>query len=132
MGHGSGQGYGAGAGRGLASRGVGPSLRAAAPTVSGSLNTEVIRRVVLRNLGQVRRCYENALRGNPALMGRLVPSFTIDAQGRVIAVRFTLNTLNDNTVTFCVEAALRRWIFPAPAGGVTVTVSYPMNFAPGV
>ncbi|MFO0627194.1 MAG: VIT domain-containing protein [Polyangiales bacterium] len=132
LGHGTGHGYGTGMGRGLRERASSVLLRATTPTVSGSLNTDLIRRVVQRNLGQVRRCYEIALRANPALTGRLVPRFVIDAQGRVVGVQFTVNTLNDPSVAACVEAALRRWIFPAPGSGGMVTVSYPMNFAPGL
>ena len=77
MGHGSGtgsgQGYGSGAGRGLRSRGTtGPTVRAAPPTVSGLLSPEAIRRVVLRNLGQRNRFYEQGLSTNPNLAGPLV------------------------------------------------------------
>lgn len=132
MGHGSGQGYGSGSSGGFRGRASAPAVRASTPTVSGSLSTDIIRRVVLRNIAQVRRCYENALRSNPTLAGTLVPRFTIGIDGRVVGVEFTRNTLSDPAVASCVEAVLRRWIFPAPASAGVITVSYPMNFAPDV
>ncbi len=72
MGHGmsAGQGYGSGAGRGLRGRSAGgPTVRASPPEVSGMLSPEAIRRVVLRNLGQVTHCHEQGLAQNPNAAG---------------------------------------------------------------
>jgi hypothetical protein len=63
---GAGQGYGAGAGRGLRERrAAGPTVRAAPPTVQASLSPEAIRRVVLRNLGQVPTATSRASQQQP-------------------------------------------------------------------
>ena len=85
-GTGSGQGYGAVAGRGLRGRSDrGPMVRTAPPSVSGRLSPEVIRRVVLRNLGQVQHCHEQALAQNPSAAGRVVVRFVIGGNGAVQA-----------------------------------------------
>lgn len=123
-----GQGYGTGRGAGLRGRAPAPVVRAAAPSVQGMLSPEVIRRVVLRNLGAVRRCYERALAMNPALTGRMGVRFTIGRDGRVTVVEFPNDTLRDVGIQTCVRQALLRWIFPAPQGVVTVT--YPFNLSP--
>ncbi len=128
-GTGTGQGYGAGAGTGLRGRGTtGPTARAAAPTVTGALSPEVIRRVVLRNLGAVAHCHELALARNPTLAGRLVLQFVIGPLGNVLSVVMRENAVADPAVGACVSSVLSRMQFPAPPGNASVTVSYPFNF----
>jgi Ca-activated chloride channel family protein len=128
MGHGSGVGYGSGYGVGLRGRGAAPpAVRGAAPTVAGMLSPDVIRRVVLRNVTQVRRCYEMALTRTLRLEGRLAVRFTVGPTGAVVADELTA-PLGDAAFQQCVLEAVRRWVFPAPAGGGVVTVTYPFNF----
>jgi Ca-activated chloride channel family protein len=130
MGHG---GYGQGAGvGGLRGRAAAvPAVRPGVPAVLGSLSPEVIRRVVLRNAGQVRRCYELSLLRNPTLAGTFSLRFVIDANGRVLnAVPAPGSTLRDAAFELCVTTAVRRWIFPVPPGGGVVTIQYPFVFAP--
>lgn len=135
MGHGSGtgsgQGYGSGAGRGLRNRGTrGPTVRASPPSVSGLLSPEAIRRVVLRNLGQVNRCYEQGLSTNPNIAGRVVIRFVIGAAGTVMASSVGDSSIPVPSVGECVANAVRRWQFPSPEGGGIVTVNYPFNLQP--
>ena len=135
MGHGSGtgsgQGYGSGAGRGLRNRGTtGPTVRAAPPSVSGLLSPEAIRRVVLRNLGQVNHCYEQGLATSPNAAGRVVVRFVIGGTGTVIGSNVADNSLGVPSVGECIANAVRRWQFPAPEGGGVVTVNYPFNLQP--
>ncbi len=130
MGHGagtgSGQGYGSGAGRGLRARGAsGPLVRAAPPAVVGLLSPEAIRRVVLRNLGQVTFCHEQGLAQNPNAAGRVTLRFAIGGAGAVIASSVSESTYPNQSVSNCIASAARRWQFPAPEGGGVVTVNYP-------
>ncbi len=127
-GTGAGQGYGSGAGRGLRGRSSGgPIVRASPPTVSGLLSPEAIRRVVLRNINQVRYCYEQGLATNPSLGGRVVVRFVINASGSVIASTVTESSLGAPAVGQCAANAVRRWQFPSPEGGGLVTVNYPFT-----
>ncbi|MGZ4807833.1 MAG: AgmX/PglI C-terminal domain-containing protein [Thermoanaerobaculia bacterium] len=132
MGHGSGtgtgQGYGAGSGRGLHGRGnAGPLVRAAPPTVAGLLSPEAIRRVVLRNLGQVSHCHEQGLAQNPNLEGRVVIRFIIGGDGTVMGSSVAESSVAVPSVGTCIANAVRRWQFPSPEGGGIVTVNYPFN-----
>jgi hypothetical protein len=132
MGHGSGtgsgQGYGSGAGRGLRGRGTtGPLVRAAPPTVTGLLSPEAIRRVVLRNLGQVAHCHEQGLAQNPNLEGRVVVRFIIGGNGAVMGSSVADSSVAVPSVATCIANAVRRWQFPSPEGGGIVTVNYPFN-----
>jgi len=135
MGHGSGtgsgQGYGSGAGRGLRGRGTsGPTVRAAAPDISGLLSPEAIRRVVLRNLGQVNHCHEQGLAQNPNAAGRVTVRFIIGGTGSVMGSGVAGSTYPIASVGDCIANAVRRWQFPAPEGGGVVTVNYPFNLQP--
>ncbi|MFO0603089.1 MAG: AgmX/PglI C-terminal domain-containing protein [Polyangiales bacterium] len=135
MGHGSGtgsgQGYGSGAGRGLRGRGTsGPTVRAAPPDISGLLSPEAIRRVVLRNLGQVNHCHEQGLAQNPNAAGRVTIRFVIGGTGSVMGSGVAGSTYPIASVGDCIANAVRRWQFPAPEGGGVVTVNYPFNLQP--
>ncbi len=132
MGHGSGtgtgQGYGSGAGSGLRGRGNrGPTVRAAPPQVTGLLSPEAIRRVVLRNLGQVAHCHEQGLAQNPTLEGRVVIRFIIGGTGTVMGSTVQESNVAVPSVSTCIANAVRRWQFPSPEGGGVVTVNYPFN-----
>ena len=100
------------------------------PVVMGSLDREIIRRVVRAHLAQVRYCYERRLAVNPTLAGQVSLRFVIGADGRVTAVTVAKDGLGDAEVASCLVARAKMWVFPQPAGGGIVTVTYPFRFAP--
>ncbi len=129
-GTGTGQGFGSGSGRlGGSHRTKPPSVRMGATSVSGRLPPEVIQRIVRQNFGRFRLCYENGLRNNPNLTGRVSVSFVIGRDGSVGSVSGG-GDLPDSGVVGCVTKAFYGLSFPQPEGGV-VKVSYPIMFAPG-
>lgn len=129
-GSGAGQGFGSGHGRlGGVHRSPSPSVRMGATQVSGRLPPEVIQRIVRQNHGRFRFCYENGLRGTPALSGRVSVRFLIDRTGAVSQVMNAGSDLPAQSVVACVVEAFRELTFPAPEGG-TVTVVYPLFFNP--
>jgi hypothetical protein len=103
-----------------------PMVRLAPATVTGPLAPEVVRRVMIRNINQLRFCYEQGLTRNANLVGRVVERFTIANNGTVTASQTAHTTLNDGGVEQCVASAVRRWMFPEAASPVTVEV--PINF----
>ncbi|MFO0548187.1 MAG: AgmX/PglI C-terminal domain-containing protein [Polyangiaceae bacterium] len=131
-GTGTGQGFGNGAGAGALRGGhtsKPPSVRMGATSVSGRLPPEVIQRIVRQNFGRFRLCYENGLRNNPNLRGRVSVSFVIGRDGSVGSVGGG-GDLPDGGVVSCVTKAFYGLSFPQPEGGV-VKVSYPIMFEPG-
>jgi hypothetical protein len=62
---------------------IGPLVRPAPPSAA-SLDPDAIRRVVVRNLGQVRRCYETALAEAPTAEGRVAVRWVIGGDGAVL------------------------------------------------
>jgi len=97
--------------------------------VAGRLPPAVIERIVKQNYGRFRLCYENGLRNNPNLQGRVAVRFVIGRDGRVFNVSGG-GDLPDAGVISCVTRAFYGLTFPQPEGGV-VTVGYPLEFYPG-
>jgi len=130
-GTGTGQGFGSGHGRlGGSHRTRPPRVRMGATTVNGRLPPEVIQRIVRQNYGRFRLCYENGLRNNPNLQGRVSVRFVIGRDGSVSNVGNAGSDLPDPGVVSCVTRAYYGLSFPQPEGGI-VTVVYPIMFSPG-
>lgn len=128
---GNGQGFGNGNGRlGGSHRTKPPSVRMGATSVSGRLPPEVIQRIVRQNFGRFRMCYENGLKSNPNLTGRVSVSFVIGVDGSVSSVGNGGSDLPDSGVVSCVVRSFGGLSFPQPEGGV-VKVTYPIMFSPG-
>ncbi|MEO8875698.1 MAG: AgmX/PglI C-terminal domain-containing protein, partial [Polyangiaceae bacterium] len=135
IGHGSGtgngQGFGNGHGRlGGAHQTKSPSLRQGTTQVNGRLPPEVIQRIVRQNFGRFRLCYENGMRQNPNLQGRVSVKFVIDRSGAVSTSQDGGSDLPDQSVVQCVVRGFQNLSFPQPEGGI-VTVVYPIIFTPG-
>ncbi len=124
----SGFGRGAAAASG-AHKSSSPSLRQGATTVSGRIPPEVIQRIVRQNFGRFRLCYEQGLRANPALAGRIAIRFQIGQSGDVVRAVDGGSDLPSAEVIACVASAFVKLSFPSPEGG-PVTVTYPIMFAP--
>ena len=98
-------------------------IRMGATTVNGRLPPEVIQRIVRRNFGKLRLCYDTALGKDPLLSGRVTTSFTIDTGGAIKDPKST-SEITDKDLLACFDRAFRTLSFPAPEGGV-VKVVYP-------
>jgi hypothetical protein len=93
--------------------------------VRGTLDKEIVRRIVRHHLNEVRYCYERVLIAHPALAGRVVATFTILPTGRVAASAIAESTLKNAAVEGCIAQSVRRWEFPRTEG--LVIVSYPFS-----
>lgn len=101
------------------------------PTVAGSMDSTVIRRVVRRHERELRDCYDRYLPQNPTMAGRVEVSFMIDSAGAVSNATVASSTLGMPGAESCMTTRLRRWRFPEPDDGGVVNVSFPFDFAPG-
>jgi hypothetical protein len=99
-----------------------------ATTVNGRLPPEVIQRIVRQDYGKFRVCYEDGLRRNRDLEGRVTTRFTIGREGRVEKVSLASATLPDSAAVQCVLDEYKKLNFPFPEGGI-VTVVYPIMFS---
>jgi TonB family protein len=106
-----------------------PRIRTGDADVRGSLSRELVRRVVQRHINEVRFCYEQGLMRRPELVGQIAVAFVITASGSVASASVARSTLADPPVEGCITTAVRRWYFPAPEGGGTVSVHYPFDLS---
>ena len=131
-GGGTGSGYGRGSGAGFGGRGTSvPMVRQAKAEVVGSLDKDIIRRIVRAHINEVRYCYNQALARDPNAKGRVAIRFTISGTGKVPTAEVHESTMRDPVVGVCVAQATRRWTFPKPEGGGSVVVTYPFMFESG-
>ncbi len=131
-GGGTGQGYGRGSGQGFGGRGKRvPRVRQGKAEIMGSIDKDIIRRIVRAHANEVRACYEKGLSRDPNLSGRVSVRFVIGAKGKVSEAEVDTSTLKDGAVAKCVAKAVESWKFPKPPGGGDVTIRYPFVFNPG-
>jgi len=101
-----------------------------AVSITGTIDRELIRKVIQANHGKFKYCYENELVRNPKLAGRLAVRFQINPQGDVAFAAVDSSTLHNPTVENCVVARIRGLKFPMPQGGGAALVTYPFVFSP--
>ncbi len=131
LGSGSGGGgLGGGGGNvGLAGRGKSTySVSAGRSVVEGGLSKAEVAKVLQRAESQIRYCYEKELQNKPNLYGKIVATFKIGPNGRVIQSSISQTTMNDSNVESCVLQVINRLVFPNPRGGGAVDVNYPWLF----
>jgi hypothetical protein len=122
-----GGGYGTGIGR--PSSGPTSKVKTGSVTVHGSLDKDIIRRVVRSRIGAMRYCYEKELVKDPSLAGTIVVSFVIGADGAVRSTDVKSSTFGSEAMESCVEKVVLRIVFPKPTGGGGVAVTYPFSFS---
>lgn len=124
-GGGSGAGYGRGVGRLGGRKARAPQVIAGRAQVRGSLDKEIIRRIIRQHINEVKHCYSKELQSKPKLQGRVTIQFTIAHTGIVAVSKVQQSTMGSPPVETCIAQAVRRWKFPKPKGGGIVIVSYP-------
>jgi hypothetical protein len=97
--------------------------------VSGRLPPADIQRVVRGRFRPIQVCYEDGLRKDPSLQGRVSVRFVIDRGGTPRDIASSGSDLPDAAVVSCVVNEFKGLHFPEPVGG-TVTVTYPIMFSP--
>ncbi len=99
--------------------------------VLGSMDPDVIRRILMENLPQFRYCYQKELERNGLEVSGVVKlNFVIGASGNVSAAGVDGGSDIPADVKRCVVGVLKGISFPEPMGGGTVEVKQPMNFYP--
>lgn len=112
-----------------AQRTTAPQIRMSAVTVMGSLDKEIIRRVIRDRRPQVRTCYEAALRRNAHASGTVSVAFRVE-NGRVTSARVERDAINDAEMQDCLLDVIRTLAFPTVPHGGLVTIHYPFTFQP--
>lgn len=108
-----------GSGAGTASASAAPAAKI--PTGNANLGnidmaageaSNDIKKVVRAKAGQVKYCYDQRLKENPNISGRIAVDVSISG-GRVTSVNIAENTTGDKGLESCVTRKIRAWRFPA-------------------
>ena len=121
-------GYGSGVGVLGGKKDVDIGITSGDPVVMGSLDKELIRKVIHSNRGQIRYCYESQLNRFPKLEGKVSVKFVISASGSVATSQVAGSTAGNAELETCVAGRVKTWMFPKPKGGGVVVVTYPFIF----
>ncbi len=80
-------------------------------------------------MGLIKACYENALKRNPNLKGKVVIRFTILETGGLADVEVAGNTMGAADVASCITATMRSWRTQFKPSSPS-TVEFPFVFNP--
>ena len=84
---------------------------------------------VRARMGLIKACYENALKRNPGLRGKISIRFTILETGGLAEITAAQNSLGSAEVASCIMNTMRTWRTQFRPSG-PVTVEYPFVFQP--
>lgn len=102
------------------------NLDAIDPSQTGG-DYEQVAGIVKTNMGQLTYCYEQQLKSDPKLAGRVEVEFTV-SHGRVSSAYVLANTTRNTALGECIVSKVTRWRgFPAE---MSDTVVYPFVFKP--
>ncbi|HEU4930046.1 MAG TPA: TonB family protein [Candidatus Krumholzibacteria bacterium] len=118
-----------GGGSGSGGGGSPEGTAGATGSASSYRSNESLLSVVRRYAPGIQFCYDNELKKNAGLRGKLVIAITVLASGEVSDASVVENTLGSQAVASCVLAQVRGWRFPAIPHGVT-SFRAPFVFTP--
>jgi hypothetical protein len=120
-----------GVGGGNAELGSGPAVQLEAQIDMGEGESDMlsgdassVKKTVRRYAGQLKYCYEQRLKANPDLEGRVSLTWTVEG-GTVIDVYVGANNTGDSTLADCMARKVKRWKFPADVEG---EITWPFVF----
>jgi len=94
---------------------------------ASGLDRDQIIAVINRHRGEITYCYEQALKKDSGLRGKVSIQFVINPGGRVAKANIAESNANSAPLESCMVARLRSWQFPKPVGAVNVDVLYPFH-----
>jgi TonB family protein len=92
-------------------------------------DNSAINGIVASHKTSLRMSYENYLKRNPTLSGKITVRFTISAAGTVSSITILENTTGNTDLEQEIKNKVRNWRFDAIDEG-DVTVTYPFLFTP--
>jgi hypothetical protein len=89
---------------------------------------QVVRGTLHNAIAAFENCYENSLRRDSRIKGRILVALSVEANGRVASAKITESTIKDEPVMDCIASRLRQLKFPPLGEEVDLTV--PMALVP--
>jgi len=99
--------------------------------LTGGRSRASIMRVVRQNMASLQYAYNQRLKDNPGMQGRVTVKWAIDEFGNVIFCKLVGSTISDPTFEETVVEKIRRWAFgKIDIPGDVTEVEYPFVFTP--
>lgn len=116
--------------KGLASKsGIDTAYVAPKTVVLGSMDPELLRKILREYLPQFRHCYQKELERNDSAQGVIDLNFRILGNGKVGNINITSKKGRfSNSGKGCMANVLKLIDFPKPKGGGVVDIRQPLNF----
>jgi hypothetical protein len=108
-----------------------PLRRSSRDRTPSAIPPAVVARVIRGADEELRACYEEGLRKNALLGGKITLQFVIAQDGEVSEVRPVCTSLPDPAVVTCMVERFAKFRFPKSSEG-RVHVIYPLMFTPAV
>jgi RNA polymerase sigma-70 factor (ECF subfamily) len=114
------------------------AARTSTGTPTGTLSADYISDAMQQLMPRFKWCYEDRLRTQPSLAGKLVVKFTISGDpelGGVVAaseVDDAQSTISDTQMRSCIESVVDDARFSPPEDDGDVEVEFPFEFTPAV
>ncbi len=109
-------------------RGIDMANTSRKTVVLGSMDPELLRKILREYLPQFRHCYQAELDANDSSQGTVDLNFRINGSGKVSSVKVKGRKFSQGTVN-CLGSVLKLIQFPKPKGGGIVDVRQPLNFS---
>jgi TonB family protein len=93
-----------------------------------AIDLVAIRAAARSQLRPVVQCYERGKMEDSNLRGNVTVRITIAADGSVASAQVASSTLGAPEVEACITHEVGHWQLPGPAGGIPVSLSYPIVF----
>jgi len=100
-------------------------------TTTKKRSIDEIKAVVLQHIGAITYTYNQKLKSNPRLKGKIIIEFTIEQNGNVSRATIVSSTINSIELEVDLLNASKTFVFsPADSSGKSTTVRYPFKFSP--
>jgi hypothetical protein len=97
--------------------------KASKTEVFGNVDKKGVKAFINQRTNALRVCYENALRTQPSLAGKMTYTIQIGTMGNVTSVAIDEDTVGEGSVRSCTQAKIRGWRFPRAEEDAEVTFS---------
>ena len=106
-----------------------PKAGAIGNTPKKTRNEGEVYRAVTTYAGGLKYLYNNALRKNPALKGKIAIRLTIASNGKVTKAEITNSTINDAELEEAITKRIYRWQFEDLKDADDMIIEYTFDFA---
>lgn len=96
----------------------------------GGRNEAEVDRIISTYTGGVKYLYNNALRNDPSLKGKITVKLTISEKGKVAKVEIASSTLNNKELEDAIMNRIYKWQFSEAIGSGDFVITYTFDFSP--